>query len=151
MTARTYDLDQLSVMLFEEEGLRLFPYVDTVGKTTIGIGRNLTDTGISEAEAGFLLHNDIDRTERALDGALPWWRALDPVRQLVLLDMAFNMGLGHEGKGLLSFRNTLRAMRERRWSDAAAGMEASKWARQTGRRARRLTAMMRSGLVEPIE
>ena len=30
------------------EGLRSKPYVDTVGKVTIGVGRNLTDRGLSE-------------------------------------------------------------------------------------------------------
>ena len=38
-------------ILKEHEGRRLKPYTDTVGKLTIGYGRNLTDVGISDEEA----------------------------------------------------------------------------------------------------
>jgi lysozyme len=48
--------------LRRDEGVRLHPYTDTVGKLTIGVGRNLADMGISDAEATVLLQNDIDRT-----------------------------------------------------------------------------------------
>lgn len=49
----------LKDMLIRHEGLKLKPYRDTVGKLTIGAGRNLNDLGISEREAMFLLDNDI--------------------------------------------------------------------------------------------
>ena len=39
--------------LILHEGLRLKPYRDTVGKLTIGVGRNLDDVGITRAEAFF--------------------------------------------------------------------------------------------------
>ena len=45
--------------LIADEGLRLKPYTDTVGKITIGIGRNLTDVGISKEEAYALCDTDI--------------------------------------------------------------------------------------------
>lgn len=45
--------------LVRDEGLRLHPYIDSVGKLTIGVGRNLTDMGISQAETEMLLSNDI--------------------------------------------------------------------------------------------
>ena len=49
------DTDKLLSDLVRDEGLRLRPYADTVGKTTIGVGRNLTDVGISHDEALALL------------------------------------------------------------------------------------------------
>ena len=32
--------------LTRDEGIRNKPYVDTVGKVTIGVGRNLSDVGL---------------------------------------------------------------------------------------------------------
>ncbi|AOJ31428.1 glycoside hydrolase family protein [Burkholderia metallica] len=135
-----FDRSVLMAELTRDEGRRLKPYVDTVGKTTIGVGRNLTDVGISDAECDAMLSNDIDRTVSWLDRNLPWWRQLDPVRQRVVINMAFNM----QG-GLLTFTNTLAAMKRGDYEAAADGMIASKWAGQVGARATRLAAMMRSG------
>ena len=136
--------DRLIRHLIRDEGLRLKPYVDTVGKVTIGIGRNLTDNGISEGEAYAFLENDLDKVEEALDRSLPWWRGLDAVRQEVLQNMAFNLGIG----GLLGFKNTLAAVRAGLWTNAARGMRASKWARQVGARAGRLASAMETGVFD---
>ncbi|MBU9593449.1 glycoside hydrolase family protein [Burkholderia multivorans] len=135
-----FDRKQLIVELSRDEGRRLKPYVDTVGKTTIGVGRNLTDVGITDAECDLLLSNDIDRTVAWLDRNLPWWRQLDAVRQRVIVNMAFNMG-----GSLLTFTNTLSAMKRGDYASAADGMLNSLWARQVGARATRLANMMRSG------
>lgn len=123
-----------------DEGLRLKPYRDTVGKLTIGIGRNLDDVGISEAEAEYLCNNDVDRTIEEMNRLMPWWQTLDEPRQRVLLNMGFNLGV----PGLLKFKNTLAAVRASRYNDAAKGMLASKWARQVGDRAKRLAELMKS-------
>ncbi|HEM7839658.1 TPA: glycoside hydrolase family protein [Burkholderia multivorans] len=135
-----FDRKQLIVELSRDEGRRLKPYVDTVGKTTIGVGRNLTDVGITDAECDLLLSNDIDRTVAWLDRNLSWWRQLDAVRQRVIVNMAFNMG-----GSLLTFTNTLSAMKRGDYASAADGMLNSLWARQVGARATRLANMMRSG------
>lgn len=127
--------------LERDEGKRSKPYRDTVGKITIGIGRNLTDVGLSDDEIYYLLRNDIARAEAGLDDKLPWWRTLDEVRQRVLANMALNMGIN----GLLGFKNTLRAVQEGRWDEAATGMLNSMWAKQVGARAMRLADMMRTG------
>lgn len=131
----------LREQLIRHEGLRLKPYTDTVGKLTIGIGRNLTDRGISREEAEALLDNDIVLVVDGLSRELPWWSGLDDVRQLVLADMAFNLGLA----GLLRFKNTLAYVKAGRYSDAADNMLMSRWAGQVGIRAIRLANMMRSG------
>lgn len=142
------DLDRykLRTQLRVDEGVRRFPYTDTVGKLSIGVGRNLTDVGLSESEIDVLLDNDIDRSIADLDRYLPWWRSLDEPRQRVLANMAFNMGIGAPGgRGLRSFVNTLESIRTGDYEAAARGMEASLWYRQTGDRARRLVAIMRTG------
>lgn len=127
--------------LIRDEGLRLKPYRCIAGRLTIGVGRNLDDVGISHGEAEILLRNDVARTEADLDAKMPWWRRLDPTRQRVVVNMAFNLGIG----GLLGFKRTLRAMEAGEYLDAAQGMLASKWAKQVGPRAVRLATMMRDG------
>lgn len=124
------------------EGLRLTPYVDTVGKITIGYGRNLEDKGLSKAEAQLLLQHDLSDAERDCRESFEWFDDLDGPRQTVLIEMCFNLGR----KGLLGFGQTLRAVKERRFEDAAKQMLRSKWAIQVKGRAATLAAVMRTGV-----
>ncbi|SDV49062.1 glycoside hydrolase family protein [Chitinasiproducens palmae] len=141
----SYDKATLQAELKRDEGVRLKPYKDSLGKLSIGVGRNLDDVGLSSDEVAFLLTNDIARTETALDRHLPWWRTLDAVRQRVVVNMAFNMGADAPGRGLLSFANTIAAIQRGDYSAAAMGMLDSKWASQVGSRAERLANLMRTG------
>ena len=134
-------MDALLAELRRDEGLRLKPYRCTAGKLTIGVGRNLDDVGISEAEADLLLRNDVARSMADLDEAIPWWRSLTEARQRVLVNMAFNLG----ATGLLGFRNTLAAIESGNYVKAANGMLQSLWASQVGERAVRLARMMVTG------
>jgi lysozyme len=140
------DRDAMVRQLRLHEGERLRPYRCTAGRLTIGVGRNLDDRGITREESAMLLANDISAVEAELLRALPWASQLDEVRQRVLLDMAFNLGL----PGLLEFRRTLATIQAGRYQQAAAMMLESKWAAQVGQRARRLSQMMVSGQ-EPAE
>ncbi len=135
------DREALIRQLRLHEGERLKPYRCTAGKLTIGIGRNLEDRGITAAESAYLLGNDIAAVQQQVLNALPWAAQLDDVRQRVLLDMAFNMGIG----GLLSFKNTLATIKAGDYTKAAAMMLDSKWAGQVGQRAERLSRMMATG------
>lgn len=127
-------------MLIRHEGLRLRPYKDSVGKLTIGVGRNLDDKGISEPEAMLLLSNDIGA---ALADAktLVWFNKLDSVRQDVIVNMIFNLGLPR----FVGFKNTLRAIEMANWEEAVVQMLDSKWAKQVGKRAEDLAFMMMTG------
>lgn len=156
----TWDRAKLEAELTLDEGKRLKGYRDSVGKWSIGIGRNLDDVGtapltrtnadvlangINEVECDQLFDYDIRRTEKDLDRQLPWWRTLDPVRQRVMLNMCFNMGIGNAQHGLCSFVNTLGMIQRGEYSRAADAMLNSKWAREVGVRAQRLANMMRNG------
>jgi len=123
------------------EGLRLKPYRCTAGKLTIGVGRNLEDRGITLSEARMLLANDLADVRNGLLNALPWVAKLDDVRQRVLVDMAFNLGL----QGLLEFKRTLAAVQAGQYQQAATMMLQSRWAKQVGQRAERLSRMMVTG------
>ena len=123
------------------EGERLKPYRCTAGKLTIGVGRNLDDRGITSDESAYLLNNDIDSHWTELLNHLPWVETLDEVRQRIMLDMAFNLGIF----GLLTFHRTLGHIKAGNYALASSAMLESKWARQVGQRARRLATMMKTG------
>jgi len=135
------DFALLRQQVKREEGLRLFPYVDTVGKMTIGYGRNLTDSGISQLEAGEMLDQDLTRHISDLIRAFPFVETLDSTRQIVLADMCFNLGITK----LYRFVKMWDALRARDFEQAARHMLASRWAEQVGARATRLAAAMVSG------
>lgn len=138
------DLDRLAAQLKLHEGVIPHAYQDSLGYWTIGVGRLIDKRRggkLRDDEVVYLLKNDIAEVCKALDAKLPWWRTLDPIRQRVIADMAFNLGVD----GLAKFKNTLAAVQAKRWSDAAEGMLASLWARQVGQRARRLAEMMLTG------
>src|SRR6267143_368886 len=109
---------QLRALLTKHEGVRLKPYHDMVGKITIGVGRNLDDVGISADEAAVLLDNDINRLWHELPSAVACFTALDDVRQNVLIDLAFNIGVA----GLLKFKLMLSAVEARDFDKAADEM-----------------------------
>lgn len=161
MGTNTFDMARLIAQLIHHEGERLQHYRDSVGKVTIGVGRNLTDVGIRPHEVQSLgltnetaiakginrnqsrqmLMSDIGHVLSQLDAALNWWRGLDPVRQRVLIDMGFNMGI----TTLKGFKTTLKLIKQGKWQEAADAMLRSKWAKQVGQRAIRLAQMMRTG------
>jgi len=128
-------------LLIKHEGLRLKPYRDTVGKLTIGVGRNLDDMGITREEAIFLLENDIARAETDLHRAFLWFPLRNKVRKIVLINMVFNLGMTR----FRMFKKLIRAIEDRDWERAAKEMLNSRWAKQVGRRASELAQMMRSG------
>lgn len=133
--------DQLIAALIRDESLRLKPYKDTVGKITIGIGRNLDDVGISHDEALVLLNNDLDKASSQVCTQLPWTINLDDARVAVLINMCFNLGIA----GLLGFHNMLSLIQSGNYTAAANAMLESKWASQVGLRAVRLSEQMRVG------
>lgn len=135
-------LSILRAQLPVDEGVRAKPYRDTVGRLTIGVGRNLDDVGVSPDEIDLMLANDIARAEATARKWVPNFDALDDARRAAVCNMAFNLG-----DRLGGFSETLAAIRDGRWSDAASMMLASRWATQVGARARRLSNVMRTGEV----
>ena len=137
-------LDSITQQIKRDEGLVLHAYTDTVGMLTIGYGRLIDKRrggGISEAEAEFLLKNDIDRKLRDLRTRLPLFDKLDDARKGVLMNMAFQMGVD----GLLKFNKTLTLIEAGDYKAAADNMLKSLWAKQTPARAQRMAEQLRTG------
>ena len=100
---------KLRDMLIRHEGLRLRPYRNTVGKLTIGVGRNLDDVGITRKEALRLLDHDIAKVRREVKRAFVCFPRQNTVRQNVVLNMVFNLRLPR----FLRFRKTIAACSHR--------------------------------------
>lgn len=135
----------LRTQIGEFEGHRNTAYQDHLGNWTIGKGH--TGPEVCEGlvwsdeliEAVFVA--DLLEAARACDEAFPWFNSLNEPRKAVVIGMVFQMGLG----GTLKFVNTLGHMRDERWPQAAGGMRASLWAKQTPKRVTRLAMQMETG------
>jgi lysozyme len=157
-----YNSENFVNKLIAHEGLRLQVYKDTLGIDTIGIGRNLEDRGITkeeldwmdipsmdavyeygitEADAMYLAKNDVQIVEEELVRAHPCVEELDSVRQLVLMDMAFNMGVPR----LRKFQKMWNAIHEKKFDIAAKEMLDSRWAVQVKSRSTKLAHAMHHG------
>jgi len=157
-----YNAENFVNKLIAHEGLRLQVYKDTLGIDTIGIGRNLEDRGITkeeldwmdipsmdavyeygitEADAMYLAKNDVQIVEEELVRAHPCVEELDSVRQLVLMDMAFNMGVPR----LRKFKKMWNAVHEKKFDIAAKEMLDSRWAIQVKSRSTKLAHAMHHG------
>lgn len=127
--------------LERDEEKRTKPYRDTVGKWTIGIGRNLDDVGLREDEIALMLKNDVANAAYQLDTNFPWWRKMTDARQNALLNMCFNMGIAR----LKGFKNMLAMLAAESYDEAADEALKSRWATQVGKRADRIAELLRKG------
>ena len=132
-----------------DEGCRLTAYPDPLtGAAPWTIGYGCTGEGVgpetvwTQAQADDALADRVDAATAALTKALPWFNGLDPLRQDVLVNMAYNMGVS----GLLAFQHTLHAVEQGEYALAAQGMLASRWAAQVPKRADRLAQQMLTGV-----
>ncbi len=139
------NIELLIADLQRDEGVRRYPYDDAtgkpikagdtvVGKITIGVGRNLSDRGLTEEEIGRLLAEDIGVVCEELDVNVPWWRDLPEPAQRALANMCFNVGWPRLSK----FQRMLAALQARDFPTAAWEALSSRWAEQVGARALRI-------------
>lgn len=137
-------ITNLSEQLRRDEGEVLHAYQDSLGFWTIGVGRLIDSRKggcISRSESEMLLANDIAAKQLELTKALPWILKLDPIRQAVLYNMAFNLGVA----GLLNFKTTLALIAQHDYAAAAVAMLDSIWAKQLPERSARLAEQLKTG------
>jgi len=118
--------------IISNEDMRLKPYTDTVGKLTIGVGRNLDDNGISEMEALLMLKNDIDNATKDLESIFgsEFFNELPEDVIIALTDMMFNLGKTR----FLGFKNMIQAIKNKDFERASREAVDSKWCKQVGLR-----------------
>tara|TARA_B100000780_G_scaffold265481_1_gene220932 strand:- start:590 stop:1030 length:441 start_codon:yes stop_codon:yes gene_type:complete len=130
-------------MIKRHEGVRSKVYVCSGGYETIGVGRNISETGLGldNKEIEYLLSNDILRIRKELEDEYPWFARLDTVRQDALIDISFNLGQ----TVLRKFKNALHAMSKKQYEQAADEFMDSRWSKQVGNRAVEVTNMIKYG------
>ena len=125
-------MTDVEAMLIQQEGTgpqtaqgRFLPYLDTVGKLSIGYGRNLTDNGVSQVEARGMLGNDIVIAMQIVRQLFSVYDQLSRPRQLVLISMAYNLGQAKFSK----WPRFIDAVHRGDWQTAAMELLDSKAAR----------------------
>ena len=135
--------EQLREMLKRHEGVRNAVYVCCEGYETIGVGRNISESGLglSDDEVNYLLDNDIERVKTELSDEYFWFGGLSDARQDAMIDISFNLGQTR----LRGFKNALAAMEVEDFEEAADEFMNSRWAEQVKSRAPEVTEMIRTG------
>lgn len=143
MSVADINLELLKQELIRDEGLRLDAYQDSLGFWTIGVGHLLTskpDGQWSKDKCLEVLDQDI---LQALTGVqqMSCWPSLDTdARRLALTNMRFQLGAR-----LLTFKNSLRLIEQKRWREAGLELRNSVWYVQTPVRAERVIRMIEQG------
>jgi lysozyme len=141
MTSMTPDMkSKLRHLLIQHERYKQLPYTDSVGKITIGIGRNLTDRGVLPTEIDMMLDHDVDYFYNFLTTRFIWFQHLNENRQLALIDMCF-MGTGH----FMEFEKMIAALETGDYEKAADEILNSEYDKQVGQRAIDISNIIRSG------
>jgi lysozyme len=145
------DRARLRQQLAKHEGFRPFVYDDATGKPvavgsqvrgklTVGVGRNLEDKGLSEDEIEYLLDNDISDCIGAAQ-TFQWFGRLDPIRQAVIVELIFNLGLTR----FKGFKKFIQFASEGRWMHAAEELKNSLWYEQVKGRGETLRKQFLTG------
>ena len=135
--------EQLLEMLKRHEGVKSHVYLCSAGYETIGVGRNISKSGmgLSDDEVDYLLENDIVRVIKELSSEYPWFRGLDDVRKDAMIDISFNLGATR----LRGFRRALAAMDAADYKTASLEFLDSKWSRDVKGRSTELAYMIEMG------
>lgn len=135
--------EKLLEMLKRHEGVKSHVYLCSAGYETIGVGRNISKSGmgLSEDEVDYLLENDITRVIKELSSEYPWFNDLDDVRKDAMIDISFNLGATR----FRGFKNALSAMESADYTLAAKEFLDSKWSRDVKGRSHELASMIETG------
>ena len=136
-------MKRLLEMLKRHEGVKSHVYLCSAGYETIGVGRNISKSGLgmSADEIDYLLENDILRVIKELSSEYPWFKDLDDVRKDAMIDISFNLGATR----LRGFKKALAAMEVADHTLAAKEFLDSKWSRDVKGRAHELASMIETG------
>ena len=143
------DMQAMEAEIKYDEGVRYAPYLDSRGFQTIGVGHNM-DAGplpswwtfpLTDDQVNTLLTADLQSALNDLDDFIPWWAALDDVRQRAMLNLCFNLGWS-KFREFAQFQSFVKA-----GAYAAAGQDLGNtpWFKEVGERGPRIVAMIETG------
>lgn len=119
----------------KEEGYRGFQYDDHLGNPTIGYGTLLP---LSKEESELILNHRLNIFISNIKSSLYDLEIKEEAWEIIY-HMAYQMGVG----GVLKFKNMIKALRVEDYETAAKEMLDSRWAKQTPKRASRLSERMK--------
>ncbi|KFI10739.1 glycoside hydrolase family protein [Vibrio coralliilyticus] len=167
MSETNPNFDVMRAYISENEGYRPTVYKDTQKNETIGIGYNLNQDGAKDTiEALGVNYQDLcdgavsltntqintlfeQSITTAIEGArqtVSNFSEIDPTRQIVVVDMVFNMGQ----PSFAGFKEMIAAVESSKWEEAAKQMQDSLWYKQVGERGVRDVQSMQQGALVPM-
>lgn len=133
---------RLKQLIVSHEDKRNYPYADTKGNITIGIGYNLSDRGLPDSWIDAQYEQDVTYFNAQLLHDFDWYEKLCDARKMVLIDMCF---MGY--KSFKEFERMLQALRYGDYEKAAQEILNSLWAQQVGYRATENAEIMQTGVL----
>ena len=124
----------------EHEGYRSSVYQCTEGYDTIGYGFAIKDLYLSEGVSELILREKVTNLRLRIEKKFDWFNEVPREVQEVLLEMSYQMGVS----GVSKFKNALKHMRNGEWNKAADEMLLSRWYKQTPKRAKELSDIIRA-------
>lgn len=121
----------------EYEGYKKNTYTDSMGYKTVGIGHKF-EKGESikptytDSEVVAFFKKDLEQAISDTKRVFSNFDSLPKEVKIKLVSLTFNLGRG----GIQKFNNFRAAVSNKKWKVAADELENSRWAKQTGRRAR---------------
>ena len=129
----------------DHEGFVPKPYLDSLGKATIGYGHLITDEDnfengkeYSKDELLKLFEKDFEKAQMGADQLVGHIQELHIEAKNIVTEMIFQLGT----QGVRNFKNMLSALAERDYQRASLEMLDSRWHKQTKNRCESLAKLM---------
>ncbi len=134
-----------SFLIVDSEGFSPSIYTDKTGHPTIGYGYNLSvysyeGKRITKPQAYGLLTDILKENHRALL-SYGWYKNLDAMRRMVILDLSYNLGLS----GLFKFKQFIKAIEDKNYDLAVERLQKSPYFNQVRKRASRNMEILKLG------
>ncbi len=127
----------------DSEGFSPSIYTDKTGHPTIGYGYNLSVysyEGKRITKAYGLLTDILKENYKAIL-SYGWYKNLDAMRRMVILDLSYNLGLN----GLLKFKQFIKAIEDKNYALAVERLQKSPYFNQVKKRASRNMEILKLG------
>ncbi|WP_240145659.1 glycoside hydrolase family protein [Helicobacter pylori] len=137
-----------SFLIVDSEGFSPSIYTDKTEHPTIGYGYNLSVysyEGKRITKAYGLLTDILKENYKALL-SYGWYKNLDAMRRMVILDLSYNLGLN----GLLKFKQFIKAIEDKNYALAVERLQKSPYFNQVKKRASRNMEILKLGVAKNI-
>jgi len=124
----------------KHEGFRSSVYECTEGYDTIGYGFAVKDLELTEDIAEQILIQKIAELESKISKKFEWYHTAPQEAKEVVINMCYQLGLS----GFSKFKKTIYLLETEQYEEASIEMLDSLWAKQTPRRAKELSEVIRS-------